>query len=137
MCWPEKGMEMGETRLHEFTDPEARKALGEVVRAEMERWGLPDLVQASLLGIAHPADLTSAAVPPEDRALWERIGHLLAIARALKAAYPYRPGLRDRWLMEPHGRLGGRTPLEAMLAGGMEGIREVRDVAESEVDEAN
>lgn len=125
---------MAETLVPEITDAEARKALGEAVRAVLERWGLPEPVQAGLLGLSRMADLTPAEAPLGDHDLWERIGHLLAIVRALRAAYPYRPQFRDRWIAEPHERLGGRTPLEVMLAGGVEGVREVRGVAESEVD---
>ena len=57
----------------------------------------------------------------------ERVGHLLAIDRALLKQYPYRSGYRDRWVTIPSDSFNGESPLQIMLTRGIEGIREIQE----------
>ena len=119
------------TRVSELKESETRKALAEVVLALFERWELHELNQATLLGLVDVKSLKQGEPLPEDSAVLERVGHLMAIDRALMKRYPYQPKKRDRWISQPEPRLGDKTPLNFMLAGGIPAIREVRAVVES------
>ena len=120
-----------ETLVPELKDPETRKALAEVIIAQFERWKLHEVNQAMLLGLSEVTELRQGKPLPDDQAVLEHVGHLLAIDRALLKLYPYQPERRARWISSPQPRLGGRTPLEAMLGGGIQGIKEVRAAVES------
>jgi hypothetical protein len=126
---------MPKTLVPELTDPESRKALAEAVTAVLRRWGLTPTDQSTLLGLKQPRELEPEEALPEDPALMERVGHLLAIERALRRLYPYQERQRDRWITTPEPRLARKAPLEAMLARGIEGIRTVRELLESRVRE--
>ena len=122
-----------ETFVPELRDPEARQALAEVVLAQFERWGVHELNQAVLLGVAQMTELKRGEPLPEDPAVLERVGHLLAIDRALLKRYPHQPHRRNRWLILPQPHLAGKAPLELMLVGGLQGIKEIRAILESDV----
>lgn len=123
---------MPETRLTEVRDPETRRALGEALVARLDEWGLHEVNQAALVGVRDIAALRRGAPLPTDPEVLERAGHLLAIGRALYRAYPYQPRHRARWVSASHGRLHGSSPLQYMLAAGVNGIRRVRTLAEAE-----
>lgn len=53
----------------------------------------------------------------DDPALLARVGHLLAIHKALRLRYGERPEFMREWLRLPNVKLGGRQPLEVMLTG--------------------
>ena len=76
--------------------------------------------------------LDSIAEKPEHLFL-EHVGHLLAIDRALLKRYPHQPHRRNRWLILPQPHLAGKAPLELMLVGGLQGIKEIRAILESDV----
>jgi len=119
------------TLVPELRDADSRKALAEVVSALLGRWQLTAADRLALLGLEGRAEPKPGEALPDNPALLERAGHLLAIDRALARLYPYQPGLRDRWVSLAEPRLAGRRPLDVMLAGGIEGIRAVRDLVES------
>ena len=123
-----------ETLVPEFRSPEARQALAEVILAMFERWDVHELNQAMLLGIADVTKLKQGKPLSDDAAVLERVGHLLAIDRALLRRYPSQPHYRDRWVSSAQPQLGGRAPLELMLVGGLQAIKQVRAVIESEVE---
>ena len=70
---------------------------------------------------------------PKDQVVLERIGHLLAIDRTLETLYPYTPRSRNRWISTPLAKFNEKSPLEIMLAEGIEGIKRIRRYIESEV----
>jgi hypothetical protein len=119
------------TLLPELKSPETRHAVAEVLIAQFERWDVHALNRASLLGLTGTMVLDPDHPLPEDPAVLERAGHLLAIDRALLKRYPYQPERRDHWITHPNAKLDGKTPLELMLEGGVPAIREVRVLAES------
>ena len=122
------------TLVPELRDPEARQALAEVILALFKRWELHEFNQALLLGLAEMTKLRQGEPLPDDVAVLARVGHLLAIDRALLKLYPYQPDMRDRWISSPQPRLGGRAPLELMLVGGLRAIKAVRALVESDVE---
>jgi len=122
---------MRETLLPQLQDPEARKAVAEVLIALFDRWKLHELNQAQLLGLDTISTLRKDKIFPDIPTVLERTGRLLAIDRALLKQYPYRSGYRDRWVTVPSDSFGGESPLQVMLTRGMEGIREVQEYLES------
>lgn len=130
----ESGAKKVETLVPELREPEARQALAEVILAQFERWDLHEINQSVLLGLAEITELRQGKPLPDDPIVLERVGHLLAIDRALSKLFPYQPNSRDRWISSPQPRLGGRAPLELMLVGGLQAIKEVRAMVESDVE---
>ncbi|NIP71839.1 MAG: DUF2384 domain-containing protein [Gammaproteobacteria bacterium] len=120
---------MPETLVHQLKDPAARKALAEALHALFDEWALPQEDRTELL--AWPG-LGPEAPLPQDAGVLERAGHLLAIGRALRRAYPYQPHRRGGWVSLPEPALGGASPLQLMLAEGLKGICRVRELIESE-----
>jgi len=127
----EEGEMRRKTFVGELKDLESRRALAEALTALLDRWDVGTADRSRLLGMDQGAPLGPGEALPEDPAVLERAGHLLAIGRALHRVYPYLPTLRDRWVLTPEPALGGKPPLAVMLAGGIEGIRKVREVIES------
>lgn len=122
---------MKDTLLPELKDPDARKAVIEAVLALFARWDVPEMYQASLLGMEIVSKLNRLELPQADSAVFERIGHLLAIERALVIRYPYQYQTRDEWVNCAQQELGYRVPLFIMVNQGLEGIKKVRQVLES------
>ena len=122
---------MPETYLHELQDPEARQAVIDAVIALFKRWELHPVNQAELLGIADMTDLKRASLTTDASVVFERIGHLLAIDRALLKRFPYQDTTRDRWVWQERAQLHGETPMAFMLHHGLDGIKRIRQLLES------
>ena len=121
---------MQKTWLPEIKDAESRRALAVAVLALFASWQLHEVNQAALLGMRDISGLRSGEPLPEDPAVMERAGHLLAIGRALRRAFPNQLSQRTHWISSSHEKLFGATPLQYMLAGDMETIRQIRALAE-------
>ena len=121
---------MQKTWLPEVTDPESRRALAVAVLALFASWQLHDVNQATLLGMRDISGLLTGEPLPEDTKVLERAGHLLAIGRALRKAFPNQLSQRTHWVSSPHTKLFGATPLQYMLAGDVATIRQIRALAE-------
>jgi hypothetical protein len=120
---------MTRTRIPELHEAESLKALSEVVSALLERWKLDEQDQLALLGLTDASELASyrqGAPLGKDRELLERVGHLLAIDRALQAIYPQAPEMRDGWIKMKDFSLDNKTPLEVVRLQGLNGLRQVR-----------
>lgn len=122
-----------ETLVPALRDLESRKALMEAILAQFERWGVHRYNQPVLLGMDEMSVLRQGNPLPDDVAVLERVGHLLAIDRALLKLYPDSPITRDRWISSPQPQLGGKSALELMLLGGLQAIKDVRVMLESEL----
>lgn len=123
---------MPETWLHLLQDPVARRVVIDATGALFKRWRLHPVNQAELLGLSDMSELehyTSAAMEPQ---VFERIGHLLAIDRALQMLYPYQAKLRDQWVWQTQAQLDKQTPMALMLREGMDGIKLIRHILESQ-----
>lgn len=119
---------MPETWLHLLQDIEARQVVIEAVRALFKRWQLHPVNQAELLGLADMSDLAHTKLSEDESFVFERIGHLLAIDRALLKRYPYQATTRDRWVWQAQRKLHGQTPMAFMLHEGMAGIMHIRNI---------
>jgi hypothetical protein len=119
---------MPDTLLADLEDPVARKALRETVIALFDRWKLSERDRLTLLGPGREPGSAADAVSPGERESMQRIGHLLAIGRALDAKFPDRPELRDRWIATYPVKLHGMRPLDVMLADGLQGMKRVRSL---------
>ena len=93
----------------------------------------PTARNANLLGLTSGGGLKRGEPVPEDFAVMERADNLLAVYRGLQQLYAQADWLGDRWVSTPQSKLGGRTPLEIMLAQGLKGIKEIRRRVESEI----
>ena len=93
----------------------------------LERWQLSKPEGAALLGFGESGELLVAEQilrgdrPLEGRDLRDRIAHLLQIHKTLGSLFRDLE-VENQWLREPHGILGGRSPLELMLQGSMEDL---------------
>lgn len=117
--------------LAQLQTPEARRAVGEAVRSLLERWALHETRQAELLGVADMSDITRTGLLPNEAAVLERAGHLLAIDRALKRLHADQ-SVADWWVRSPCEAFGGFSPLTVMLSG-VEGIERVRTYLEAQL----
>ena len=120
---------MNETLIPNLNGEQARKALAEVVTVMFDRWQLTEVDQATLLGLTDPADVVRyrEGMPlPDDPDLLERVGHLLAIYRALQRIYGRDPVLCNRWILAKDLLLGYRSPLEVVRLEGLEGLKAIR-----------
>lgn len=117
---------MPETWLSELQDPVSRQVVIDAIRALFKRWQLHPVNQAELLGLVDMSDLDQARLPTNDVFIFERIGHLLAIDRALFRRYPFQVTKRDQWVWQSLQQLHGQTPMVFMLQEGIEGIKQVR-----------
>jgi hypothetical protein len=122
---------MTETLLPQLETPDARRAAVEAVLVLFTNWRLHEVNQAELLGVAAINKFKNTGIADIDAGVLKRVGNLLAIGRALKKHYPYQPVARDQWIMTPQIQLNGETPLAIMLTKADEGIRIVRELAES------
>ncbi|MEW5756073.1 MAG: antitoxin Xre/MbcA/ParS toxin-binding domain-containing protein [Pseudomonadota bacterium] len=122
-----------ETFVPELREIETRKVLAELILAVFERWGVHRFNQPVLLGLDEISALRDGKPLPDDVAVLERAGHLLAIDRALLKLYPDSPVTRERWISTPHPQLGHKSALELMLIGGLQAIKDVRAMLEEEI----
>ena len=128
---------MAETLVTELTSPEARKALAEAILALFHQWNLHLLNQAELLGLNNMSALNRGEPLPENPQVLERVGHLLAIERALTKHFPFDLNRRDSWIETANPKLENELPLKIMLVEGVEGMKKVRELAESLKSQAN
>lgn len=124
---------MDNTLLPHRQERETRQAAIDAVLALFVRWRLHDLNKAQLLGVANIADLKSHQAHRTESMALARAAHLLAIDRALNRHYAYQPRMCDQWVSRPLEALNGETPLAVMLEQGSRGIRNVKELAESQL----
>lgn len=121
---------MQKTWLPEVKDVDTRRALAVAILALFASWQLHEVNQAALLGLHDMAGLHKGEPLPQDNEVLERAGHLLAIGRALRKAYPQQLAPRTHWISSSNTKLFGATPLQYMLAGDVETMRQIRTLAE-------
>ncbi len=116
--------------IPDLHDRDARVRLARMVMRLFDHWQLATADQAALLGFSTGGRTTLARYrsgqPLADNVdLLGRVGHLLAIHKALRIIFPHDRDLAYRWVGQPNRRFGGRPPLEVMKAG-YEGLLAVR-----------
>lgn len=98
----------------------------------LDDWGLQDSEQIALLGL--PDDTRSRQIRkfrsdtplPDEEIVNERVEHLVGIADALRTSYPTNAMGGSMWMNRRNSRFQDRTPLQAMLEDGIQGIVAVR-----------
>lgn len=111
---------------------EERAAMSRLLMGILDEWKLTGEQQVQLLGL--PADTRGRALArfrageamPDDGDLITRAQDLLAIHDALRVAFPMNEALAPMWVTTPNSHFGERTPLDLMLAQGVDGIAYVK-----------
>ncbi len=119
-----------ETRVPELESEEARRALALALTEVFEAWGIGVQEQQEALGIkdiAAWAACRRGEPLPRDPDLLQRVGHLLAIHRALKRRYVHDLFKRDSWMRMPIPELGGERPIDIVRREGSEGLVRIRE----------
>jgi hypothetical protein len=112
-------------------DTQRRAELTGVVLQVLDDWGIEPARQLSLLGYREgtPARLLVRLRRGEPLAetaeTSERVRHILAIRRALQAIHPHSVDMANLWVTTPHLFFNDQTPLDVMLARGLDGMRRV------------
>jgi uncharacterized protein (DUF2384 family) len=112
-------------------DQEHLSELTAVVLRLLDDWGIAPEDQPALLGL--PAGTRPRALQryrlgtplPQDRETLERLSHLLNIERAVRTAFPHNVSMARFWITTPHPLFEDRTPLQVMLAEGLEGMVQI------------
>lgn len=121
---------MVRTLLPEIKDQEALKALAESIGGFFDRLGIRQAEQRQLLGMENWAGAATKQLP-SDPAVLQRVGHLLAIDRALQDLDAELPGSASWWMRTPQPMLSGQSPISVMLTQGILGMKKVRAILES------
>lgn len=108
-----------------------RVALAKQVTQLFDLWELSTVDQAALLGLSPDSRSALSRYRKGEplagnRDMLERVGHLLAIHKALRIIFPHNRDLVYRWVSTTNRRFGGRQPLEVMRDQGYLGIVAVR-----------
>ena len=112
-----------------------RSALARMVMTLLDHWQLSTEDQAALLGIAasNRATLTRyrTGMPiGTSRDQYERVGHLLAIHKALRLLFPQNRDLAYRWMGTRNKAFANLTPVEVIKEQGFAGLLVVRGYLE-------
>ena len=114
------------------TDLEARVALTRAIIAILDEWGIRDADQLVLLAL--PSGTRVRAIRkyrentpfPESEEIMERLEHIIGIADALRTTYPRNARMAAQWMISPHKRFDGQSPLSVMINNGLKGLLSVR-----------
>lgn len=98
----------------------------------LDSWGVSNTDKVTLLAL--PTGTKARAIQhyqqglplPDDKAVQERVEHLLGIAQALHLAYPRNKQGGELWLNRPNKKLNGRCPMAMMIEEGLSGITTIR-----------
>lgn len=101
------------------------------IMANLDEWGLSAADQISLLDLPEGTRTRKLRAYhedtpfPEDPNVEYRVVRLMGIIDALRTMYPKNPMMGPRWMKTPHRRFQNRTPLQAMLEDGGQGVTAV------------
>jgi hypothetical protein len=109
-----------------------RLELSRTIVTLLDDWGAEPVQQIVLLAL--PADTKPRALRryyentplPDVGETWERVEHLLGIAEALRTSFPHSVNGGRLWMHQPHRLFDQRTPLNAMIEDGLNGVMAVR-----------
>jgi len=105
-----------------------------------KHWQLTNSERALILGLSPRTGTsinnynTGKAYLPQYRDIQDRVGHLFAIHRYLKRAYPYNTELAYRWIKTPNFDFQQHTPLEIIVNEGFAGLLRVRNYLASDLE---
>jgi len=109
---------------------DSRKGLAALIIRLFNLWQLSTADQLDLLGLSVKsrsmlAKYARGEALPATRDMFDRVGWLLAIHKALRLLYPRNEELRYSWVSRRNAAFGNLTPLEVMKDQGIIGIARV------------
>lgn len=120
----------------ERLEKDERKYQTELIMKLFENWDLTIRQQAIALGLS-PDTGTSIHnykngkhYLPLSRDIQDRIGHLLAVHKYLRRAYPFNKMLVYRWISTPNSDFNQQTPFDVIEQQGLLGLVEIRNYLE-------
>lgn len=117
---------------------EERQQETEMIMQLFKHWQLTSAECAILLGLSPNTGTsihsynTGKATLPKYRDTQDRVGHLLAIHRYLKQAYPFNDDLAYRWMKTRNADFKYFTPLQIIDGEGFAGLLRIRQYLESD-----
>lgn len=105
--------------------PAEIEAMQRAVGAIFARWGVSDVDAAVILGGISAKTFRrwrDGEYGRVNRDLADRMSYLLGIHKALRIIFA-EPAQGYRWMNQANARLGGLTPRQLLLRGGMEDLR--------------
>lgn len=113
----------------DFSDPQVREQLGQMVLRLFELWNLDTATQLNLLGRSETSRKVLSDIKQgilsNQRDLLDRIGWLLAIHKSLRILFPENPALRYDWVNRRNSQLENYTPVEIMKKEGIIGLAKI------------
>lgn len=106
---------------------ETRERLARMVMRLLEHWQLSPGEQCLLLGLSSTSldEYRKGQPLAENMDLLKRVGHLLAIHKALRIFFPCDRDMAYRWVRQPNQHFAGLRPLDLMIRDD-EGLISVR-----------
>lgn len=109
---------------------ESRKGLAALAMKLFQLWGLSTADQLDLLGLspksrAMLSKYARGEALPATRDMYDRVGWLLAIHKALRLLYPRNEEIRYSWVNRRNAAFGNLAPLDVMKEQGIIGIARV------------
>lgn len=112
---------------------EEMTAVTQAVVQHLDEWNISPEAILAVLGLdeeVKPRHLSQyrqgMKALPQTEDMMHRIDHLVGIADALRTTFPFSSQMRVMWLHKPHRRFQKRSPLDVMLAEGINGLMKVR-----------
>lgn len=113
--------------------PDELQAMQRAVINLFDKWGVSDVDAAVLLGGIAAKTFRrwkDGDYGRVNRDLADRMSNLMGIHKALRIIFT-DPAQAYRWIKSENKSLGGRTPFEVMMQGGMEDIVRIRRYLDS------
>ncbi len=109
---------------------DSRKGLATLVIKLFHLWGLSTSDQLDLLGLspksrAMLSKYAKGEALPATRDMYDRVGWLLSIHKALRLLYPRNEDIRYSWVNRRNAAFDNLAPLEVMKEQGIIGIARV------------
>lgn len=109
---------------------DSRKALATLVIKLFHLWGLSTADQLDLLGLSTKSrsmlsKYAKGEALPTTRDMYDRVGWLLAIHKALRLLYPRNEDIRYSWVNRRNTAFDNLAPLDVMKEQGIIGIARV------------
>ena len=113
-------------------EADEKSQFARLIIALLDDWGVAPEHQVALLAL--PDDTRPGAIRqfrngkplPETEAVRERCEHLVGIADALRTSFPLNSRMGGVWMNRGHRQFDERTPLQVMIADGIQGVISVR-----------
>jgi hypothetical protein len=113
-----------------------RQQQTDMIMKLFDLWGLTYKQQAIALGLSPNTETSiyryknGKQYLPLFRDMQDRVGHLLAIHKYLRRAYPFNKELAYRWVTTPNADFSNQPPFDAISQDGYMGLIKVRNYLE-------